>query len=166
MSERSSCWKLWYEKPASRWEEALPIGNGRLGGMVFGRPYEERIQLNEDTLWSGYPRESVRRDAKRHLKEARALIFAGHYTEAERLIESRMLSRDTDAYLPLGDAYFRLDRTDEVQKYVRELDLDTGIATTRFHSGNLRFVREVFVSAPDQVWVVRLRSENGAPFSP
>ena len=99
-------WKLWYKQPASRWEEALPIGNGRLGGMVFGDARKERVQLNEDTLWSGFPRDTNNYEALRYLKKSRELIFAGQYGEAGvAFVQDKMLGMNTEAYQPLGDLY-------------------------------------------------------------
>ncbi|MDU5949521.1 MAG: glycoside hydrolase N-terminal domain-containing protein, partial [Paenibacillus macerans] len=96
-------WKLWYKQPASRWEEALPVGNGRIGGMIYGRVKQELIALNEDTLWSGFPRDTQNYDALRHLKRARELIFSGKYKEAEQLVEAKMAGTGTEAYQPLGN---------------------------------------------------------------
>ena len=155
-------WRLWYTQPAARWEEALPIGNGRLGGMVFGGTRSERIQLNEDTLWAGFPRDTVNYQALRHLRAARELLFAGRYTEAEELIRRKMLGPDTEPYLPLGDLY--LDHEEPAQaaadaEYVRELDLDAAVARTRYRLGGVGYTREAFVSAPEQVLAVRIAAD-------
>ncbi|WP_316244811.1 glycoside hydrolase family 95 protein [Paenibacillus rubinfantis] len=161
-------WKLWYDRPASRWEEALPIGNGRMGGMVYGGIHRELIALNEDTLWSGFPRDPQNYDALRHLGPARELIFAGKYKEAEQLIDAEMLGRRTESYQPLGN--LRLEQGEgageetagqtggesTVRGFRRELDLATGIAATSYRIGEAAYLREVFVSAVDQVLVVRI----------
>src|SRR4051812_19247125 len=84
---------LWYEEPALQWSEALPLGNGRLGGMVFGGVIDEHIQLNEDTLWSGYPKDTNNKQASQYLQKIRNLVFAGKYLEAENLIETNILDR-------------------------------------------------------------------------
>ncbi|MGG4552756.1 glycoside hydrolase family 95 protein [Paenibacillus humicus] len=152
--------KLWYRQPASRWEEALPIGNGRLGGMVFGGSRSELIALNEDTLWSGFPRDTQNYDALRHLKRSRELIFAGEYKEAERLIEAKMLGKRTESYQPLGNLKLEHLGTGEITDYYRELDLDTGIAAVTYCADGTRFTRHAFVSAVDQVLVVRLEAEG------
>lgn len=152
--------KLWYNQPASRWEEALPVGNGRLGGMVFGGDRSERIALNEDTLWSGFPRDPHNYDALRHLQRARELIFAGEYREAEQLIEAKMLGRRTESYQPLGNLKLEHMGIEATTDYYRELDLDTGIATVTYHADGTQFTRKVFISAVDQVLVVHLTAEG------
>ncbi|WP_036713873.1 glycoside hydrolase N-terminal domain-containing protein, partial [Paenibacillus ehimensis] len=101
--DQRQVWKLWYRKPASKWEEALPLGNGRLGAMVFGGACRELIQWNEDTLWSGFPRDTNNYEALRHLSATRERIASGRYAEAERLIEDKMLGRNSESFLPLGD---------------------------------------------------------------
>lgn len=162
-------WKLWYGRPASRWEEALPVGNGRIGGMVFGGIHRERIALNEDTLWSGFPRDPQNYDALRHLGPARELIFAGKYKEAEKLIDAKMLGRRTESYQPLGDLWLEqgdpATETDRsgLRGFRRELDLVTGVATTVYRIGEAEYQREVFVSAVDQVMVVHITALGNEP---
>ncbi|OWA33118.1 alpha-amylase [Saccharibacillus sp. O16] len=153
---------LWYKQPASRWEEALPAGNGRLGAMVFGGDRTERLQLNEDTLWSGFPRDKVNYDAQRYLRQARELIFAGKYEEAEQLVNQRMLGWNTEAYQPLGDLYIERIGGGEASDYERELDLSTGILKTVFTVEGVRYTREVWISQPDQVLVVVLYADRAA----
>ncbi|MBY0163994.1 glycoside hydrolase family 95 protein [Cytobacillus firmus] len=155
---------LWYRKPAAKWEEALPLGNGRLGAMVFGGVQEERIQWNEDTLWSGFPRDSNNYEALRYLAKARELIASGKYAEAEQLIEGRMVGRNTESFLPLGDLLIRQSGIgDSCSAYRRELNLDTGIASTRFQAGGSDhvFSRDMFISAVDQVGAIRYESKGG-----
>ena len=160
---------LWYRQPAADWLEALPIGNGRLGGMVFGGVARERIALNEDTLWSGYPQDKNNPHALEHLAEARELIAAGRVMEAQELIASKMLGPFGEAYQPLGDLLIDFGKAnaggskmtrdgDEFayKDYRRELDLSTGIASTRFTIDGKIFTRECFASAPDGVMVMRL----------
>lgn len=164
-------WKLWYDRPASRWEEALPVGNGRIGGMVYGGIHREMIALNEDTLWSGFPRDPQNYDALRHLGPARELIFAGKYKEAEKLVDAKMLGRRTESYQPLGN--LRLAQGEEgaesvgsereVSGFRRELDLATGIAATSYRIGEASYLREAFVSAVDQVLIVRLVALEDKP---
>ncbi|MBB3109551.1 alpha-L-fucosidase 2 [Paenibacillus phyllosphaerae] len=153
---------LWYKQPATIWEEALPIGNGRLGGMVFGGPETERIQLNEDTLWSGFPRDTNNYEAIRHLKQSRELLLEGRYEEAEKLINDKMLSTRSEAYMAMGDMYVQQNMNGQVKQYHRELSLDTGIATTQFVDEAGAYIREAFVSSPDQVLVLRLAGQSGA----
>ena len=100
MTETS--YRLWYRQPAEEWEEALPIGNGRIGAMLFGGVKTDRMLLNEDTLWAGYPRETVDYNARRHLARARELVFEGKLAEAQRLVEAKMTGRSVQPYLPLG----------------------------------------------------------------
>jgi len=172
-------WRLWYRQPARRWEEALPVGNGRIGGMVFGGARRERIALNEDTLWSGFPRDTNNYEALRWLKRVRERVAEGRYKEAERLIEAHMTGRDVEAYQPLGDLILEhpgigaaergeadhadaaWDAANPGDGYVRELQLDTGIAAVRYRAGGRGYIREVFISAPDQVMAVCLRAEDG-----
>ncbi|HZG85886.1 glycoside hydrolase family 95 protein [Paenibacillus sp.] len=157
--------KLWYARPAERWIEALPVGNGRLGGMVFGGTRRERIQLNEETLWSGEPRDPVRYDAIRHLGRVRELVFAKQYVEAERTIEHYMQGPWTESYLPLGDLELQFEDAGEMTEYRRELDLTEGVARVSYRLNGAACSREVFVSAPDQVMAVRLYSEAKQTFT-
>ncbi|WP_325176600.1 glycoside hydrolase family 95 protein [Paenibacillus alkalitolerans] len=155
-------WRLWYEQPASRWEEALPIGNGRLGGMIFGGTDTDLIELNEDTLWAGFPRDTINYEVRRHLNKARELVFAGRYAEAERLVEAQMIGRSCEPYLPLGSLSIeRLDGAGSVTGYRRELNLNHGVASTGYICGQTRYRCEYFASAPDQLIVVRYSAEGG-----
>lgn len=157
--------KIWYRQPASRWVEALPIGNGRLGAMVFGGIRSERIQLNEDTLWSGRPIERDKPDAAKYLPEARKLLFKGRYAEAERLVQERMmglrLEGGVHTYQMLGDLeiLFRGD-AQNISDYRRELDLDEAIVRVTYRIDDSTFVREIFSSAADQVMAVRLKCDR------
>ena len=148
--------RLWYGNPAEAWEDALPIGNGRIGGMVFGRVKAERIALNEDTLWSGFPREPNESDALQSLKEVRRLVFNRSFLHAQRVAEDTMLGPWTESYMPLGDLNILHAGVDRAEDYIRELDLDRAVATTTFRVGSARHRRESFVSAPDQVMVVHI----------
>jgi alpha-L-fucosidase 2 len=156
MKNGSSPLRLWYEHPAVVWEEALPIGNGRLGGMVFGGIQQERILLNEDTLWSGFPKNTNDPDVLRHLDEVRRLLFAGNYLEAQHLAEGTMLGPWNESYQPMGDLRLEFAGVEHIERYTRELDLDRAVATTRFQAGSSLHSRETFISAPDQVLVERL----------
>lgn len=157
-------WKLWYEQPAAVWEEALPIGNGRIGGMVFGGTDTEQILLNEDTLWAGFPRDQINYEAQRYLAKARQLIFSGKYEEAEALIESTMQGRDVEPYLPLGGLSIIRREESEIRlsEYRRELQLNDGIASIHYRDGEVEVYGEYFVSAPDQVLVIRYQALEGA----
>jgi alpha-L-fucosidase 2 len=150
--------RLWYDRPAAGWLEALPIGNGRLGAMVFGGVSHERLQLNEDTLWSGAPRDWDNPQARTVLPEVRRLLAAGEYTAADALCR-QMQGPYTQAYQPLGDLRLTFDIADAASDYERELDLATARTTTSFRSGDATYTREAFVSHPDQVLVVRLAAD-------
>ncbi|GAB6927282.1 glycoside hydrolase family 95 protein [Paenibacillus sp. JCM 10914] len=152
---------LWYRQPAARWEEALPIGNGQLGAMVFGGVREERIQWNADTLWSGFPRDTNNYEALRHLAAARELIASRRYVEAEKLIEGKMVGRSTESFLPLGDLIIEHGGLEgEWKDYCRELNLDTGIISTRFRCGETTYNRHIWISEPDQVAAIRYTSDR------
>jgi len=152
---------LWYSAPATTWVEALPVGNGRLGAMVFGGIAEERLQLNEDTLWSGGPRAGDNPAAHDVLPAVRAAIFAGRYEEADRLAK-QMQGIFTQSYLPLGDLRLVFDGIDAaaVTHYRRALSLDDAIATTQFIHHQATFSREVFASAPDQAVFLRVACDR------
>lgn len=153
---------LWYRQPAKEWIEALPVGNGRLGAMVFGSPGKERIQLNENSLWDGHRQDTTNPDALKYLPEVRRLLFAGKNQEATALAEKRLMGRPDriKSYQSLGDLW--LDPGDEAEAtdYRRELDLDTGIARTTYRIGDATFTREVFASRPDEVLVLRLTCDK------
>ncbi len=152
--------KLWYNEPAKVWTEALPVGNGRLGAMVFGRVQEELIQLNEETLWSGGPADlNPNPEAPNYLPRVREALFKGDYKTAQELCR-KLQGRYTESYLPLGDLVVRHRFTGQPTGYSRELDLVNATATTRFTLGGTRYTREVLASAPDQVIVIRLRAEG------
>jgi len=154
--------KLWYRSPARQWVEALPIGNGRLGAMVFGGVELERLQLNEDTLWSGRPHDYVNPEAAQYLPRVRELILEGRYGEAEKLAEEHMMGIPArlQAYQPLGDLSLEFQLPGEVRDYRRELDLSEAVTRTSFRIGDARYMREAFASAPDQVIVVRLECDQ------
>src|SRR5258705_7581311 len=140
---------LWYRQPAEQWVEALPIGKGRWGAMLFGGVMSERLQLNQDTLWSGAPSDWNNPRAKDILTELRALIFAGKYTEADQLAK-QMQGPYGQSYLPLGDLRLVFDHSTPPDTYRRWLDLDSAVAGVRYTQGSATFTREVFASAPDQ----------------
>lgn len=153
---------LWYNEPAKAWVEALPVGNGRLGAMVFGGVTQERLQLNEDTLWAGGPYDPVNPNAKQALPEARRLIFEGKFKEADRLIGQRVMARPLQQmpYETLGNILIAFPETTAAEDYRRDLNLATAVATVSYRAGGIRFTREVFSSAPDQVIVIRLTADR------
>ncbi|WP_379155784.1 glycoside hydrolase N-terminal domain-containing protein [Paenibacillus sp. sgz5001063] len=148
-----------YLKSASEWTEALPVGNGRLGGMVFGGIETEHIQLNEDTLWSGYPRDTNNRDAIHILPQVRALLSEGEYEQASQL-SKQMLGPYNQSYLPLGDLYLQFEHGDIAEEYSRALDLQTGVCRTEYAIGGVLYTREVFASYPDGIIVIRLEAAD------
>ncbi|MBN2311724.1 MAG: glycoside hydrolase family 95 protein [Candidatus Hydrogenedentes bacterium] len=153
---------LWYRKPAEEWTDALPVGNGRLGAMVFGRIRPERIQLNEETIWDGYERDTTNPAALEALPEVRRLLFEGENQAAVDLAGEKMMGNPerVKSYQSLGDLTLLLPKPDKVNGYRRALDLATGIASTEYAAGGVRFEREVFSSAPDQVIVMRLTADK------
>lgn len=153
---------LWYNKPASKWVEALPIGNGRLGAMVFGGVQKERLQLNEDTLYAGSPYDPANPEALAALPEARRLIFEGKYKDAHDLVGQKMMGRPASQmpYQLVGDVHLEFSGNGKVTKYRRELDLDTAITKVSYTSDGVKFLREVFSSPIDNVIVVRLTSDK------
>ncbi len=146
---------LRYPRPATQWVEALPVGNGRLGAMVFGGITSERLQLNEDTLWSGAPSEWNNPEARIALPEVRRLVAEGRYEEADRA-SKRMQGPFNQSYLPLGDLRLVYDGDGTVDSYERSLDLDSALAGVVYTSSGARYTREVFASAPQQAIIVRL----------
>ena len=157
---------LWYRAPANVWTEALPVGNGRLGAMVFGGTTRERLQINEDTLWAGGPYSQVNPEALPNLERVRELIFAGRFAEAEALAEAKLMGKPIKQmpYQPAADLWLDFDLPSPVADYRRELDLDAAIATTRFSAGDVTLTREVLSTAADGVLVVRLSADKaGAP---
>jgi alpha-L-fucosidase 2 len=154
--------KLWYRQPAQKWTEALPVGNGRLGAMVFGGTEHEQLQFNEDTLWTGEPHEYQHDGAVEYLPTVRKLLFEGEQRQAEKLAMEHMMSVPLrqEKYQPFGDLHLYFPTHDEPVNYRRELDIDSGLATVRYRIGQTNFTREVFSSFPDQVIVVRLSSDK------
>ncbi len=163
----SSDLRLWYRQPAAEWNEALPIGNGRLAAMVFGGVESERIQLNEETIWAGEKRDRNNPEGAHNLAEVRRLLFAGKLKEAEALADRTMIAttRRMPQYQPLGDLMLRFSGQEKPTDYIRELDLDSAIVRVSYNSGGARFTREVFCSAIDQVIVVQLTSNKPARIS-
>ena len=158
---RDAATLVWYAQPADKWENALPLGNGRLGAMVFGRTDEEELQLNEDTLWSGGPYSTTVRGGRQALPEIRRLLFDGELIRAHRLFGRHLMGRPVEQqkYQSLGSLVLKLEGRGEVSDYRHELDLDAAVATTRYRRGGVRFERQAFVSPVDQVLVVRLSAD-------
>jgi alpha-L-fucosidase 2 len=166
---------IWAGEPAAGFTQALPLGNGRIGAMVFGGIDEERLALNEISLWSGSPQDADRDDAAQYLPEIRRLLLEGRNAEAEKLVyahftckgagSNRAWGRDVPygSYQVLGNLHLKFSASGETTKYRRELDLTTATSRVQFERGGTAFTREAFVSAADQVIVLRLRaSKTGA----
>ncbi len=155
---------LWYRKPATKWEsEALPIGNGSLGAMVFGGVRHERLQLNEHSLWSGHREAIDGPQTLEALPKVRQLLFEGKYSEAQAMASRDMMlkNRGTPAsYQTLGDLLIDFEHGDAVEEYRRSLDLDTAIARVEYSAGGVRHTREVFSSHPDQAIVMRIAADK------
>lgn len=153
---------LWYQHPAQRWGDALPVGNGRLGGMVFGGIAKEHVQLNEDTIWNGRKRDRVNPEALKALPEVRRLLFEGKVRAVEALEDEKMMGipNRQPPYQPLGDLNIEFTGHDNATGYRRELNLATGVARVTYRVGDATFTREVFSSAPDQAVVVRISCDK------
>lgn len=155
---------LWYRRPAQKWMEALPVGNGALGAMVFGGALQERVQFNEETLWSGGPVDRDNPQAAAHLPEVRRLLATGRNAEATRLAEETMLGIPPKIrpYQSFGDLWIDLEHAPDLVHYRRELDLDAAAVRITYGAGDARYERECFVSAPDGVLVYRFTTEAPA----
>ena len=153
---------LWYRRPAKVWEEALPLGNGRLGAMVFGGVADERIQLNENTLWDGYPLDPNNPEGLKALPEVQRLLFENKNNEAVQLASKTMMGipQGVKSYQSLGELW--LDTPQKTaENYVRSLDLSTAVATTKYSSEGVNYTREYFASAPENVMIVRITADKG-----
>ncbi len=150
--------KIWFKQPATDWNEALPIGNGRLGGMVFGGTQSERIQLNEESVWTGSRNNFVDKpDAWKHLAEIRELLFAGEYVKAQEITEKDLMGiGNWDMYQTLGDLNLVMGHGSVVENYTRELDLENAIARVSYSANGVNYTREYFSSAPDQALIVKI----------
>ena len=158
---------LWYRRPAMKWVEALAIGNGRLGAMVFGGIVEEHLQLNEDTVWGGGPYKPANPEARAALPKVRQLVFAGKYEEAHALVAKRVLAKPLREmpYQPVGSLVLKFPAVERVESYRRELDLDRAVATVRYAVDGVNYKREMFSSPVDQVIVVRLTADQPGKIS-
>lgn len=150
--------KLWYRNPAAVWTEALPLGNGRIGAMMFGGTQEERIDLNEDTLWSGAAGSNTKDGARRFFEQARDLALQNRCREAEELLQNNFCGEYGEAYLALGTLAVRHFGCEFPENYRRELDLGRAVHTVRFSSGKAFWERTAFVSAPLQALVLHYSS--------
>ena len=155
---------IWHRQPATQWNDAFPFGNGRLGGMMFGRVDRERIQLNEDSMWSGAAVSYYKPDGPFVLQKAREKIFAGDYVAGENLIKNKFLSvrppGGTHTYQTLGDLNLTFPTTGQSSNYRRELDLDQAIVRVQYEADGVKFQREMFSSPVDQAIVVHLQCDR------
>lgn len=153
---------LWYRRPAAIWDEALPIGNGRLGAMIFGGIEGERIQLNEDTLWSGSPYNPNNPNALAALPEVRKLIFDKKYTEAAKLINEKLMAVPLKqmAYQTVGDLRLAFPKAEKISDYRRELNIANATAKVTYKIGDTTFTREIFSSAVDNVIVIKISADK------
>ena len=164
-SSQNNDLKLWYDTPASQWTDALPLGNGRLGAMVFGTPAQERIQINEETIWGGGPHNNVNYAAKDGLDKIRQALWEGRRSDAQALCDEYISSKSAHGmpYQTAGSLMLDFDGITDFTDYYRELDINRAVALTRFKANGTEYTRECFVSLPDQVIVMRLTaSAKGA----
>ncbi|WP_312769197.1 glycoside hydrolase family 95 protein [Epilithonimonas sp.] len=154
--------KLWYDKPAKQWVEALPVGNGRLASMVFGDPSQEKIQLNEATFWSGGPSRNDNPDGPKVLDSIRYYLFNGNYKRAQIFADKGLTAKTLhgSAFQNIGDLILDFKNNNDVKNYYRELDIEKAVTTTTFTANGINFKREVFASIPDNVIVIKLSSDK------
>ncbi|HEY5232864.1 MAG TPA: glycoside hydrolase N-terminal domain-containing protein, partial [Verrucomicrobiae bacterium] len=152
---------IWYRQPAQQWLEAMPLGNGMIGAMVFGGVPEERIALNESSFWSGRPHDYDDTNAFQFFPQIRDLVFAGKFQEAEKMVNDHFYGKPKaqEAYQPIGDLLLDFGTTNFTD-YRRELDMETGVAKVSYRSGDAVITREMFVSWPDRVLVVRISADK------
>jgi len=150
--------RLWYDEPAGKWQEALPLGNGRLGAMVFGTVPKERLQLNEESLWAGEPVDVYPEGFAENLKKVQQLVLEGKIAEARKLGLEKLTKSPTSyrSFEPLADLWIEMRHASEVEDYRRQLDLETGLARVTYQAGGIPLRREVLISAVDDVVAVRL----------
>ncbi len=154
---------LWYKQPAKIWVEALPVGNGRLGAMVYGNPNNEVIQINEESIWAGCKIENNNPNALKHLSELRQALFKSEYDKAKKIAEENMVGTPPEvrSYQPFGNLLIHYQWDSTPTAYSRQLDLETGIASTNFVVGDKKYEQKVWASAPDNLIVVQILSANG-----
>ena len=152
--------KLWYKQSSKNWNQALPLGNGRLGAMVHGKTDREIISLNEDTLWSGCPENKNPKNTKKYFLQAKELTKNQEYHKAQELIENKLTSGWSQVYLPLCDMILDFKHSGAVSEYYRSLDLTTAVANVEYISDEVKYKREMFVSAPDNVVAVKITADK------
>lgn len=156
---------IWFKKPATRWEEVHPIGNGSLGAMIWGTIPEELLGLNLDTLWSGVKRDTNNYEAYPYLEPVRKEIFAGHYKKAAKMTEEHLLGEFGENYLPMGNLSIRVDAEGSCEDYRRVLDLNEGTGTVSYIQNGCHFTREYFASYPDHLIGIQYTSEKPVSYA-
>ena len=159
--------KLWYDAPARQWTDALPLGNGRLGAMIFGTPAQERIQINEETIWGGGPHNNVNYAAKDGLEQIRTALWEGRRSDAQALCDEYISSKGAHGmpYQTAGSLMLDFDGITDFTDYYRELDINRAVALTRFKANGIEYTRESFVSFPDQLVIMRLTASSKGALS-
>lgn len=158
--------KLWYNQPAANWNEALPIGNGRLGAMVFGQPGREQLQLNEETVWSGGPNNNTNPAIKDVLPQITRLIFEGKYVEAENLALEKVVSPNSGMkYQPVGNLWIDFSGHEKATHYYRDLNIENAVASVQYELDGVLYKREIFSSLTDQVLIVQLTANQPGKIS-
>lgn len=153
--------RLWYNEPAANWNEALPIGNGRLGAMIFGNPESEHLQLNEETVWAGGPHNNVNIESAEYFQKVRDLIFKGEYAKAQKLADNNIKSfQNGMPYQILGDLNIIFPGHDNYKNYYRDLDISNAIAKVSYEVEGTTFTREMFSSFTDQVIIIKLGADK------
>jgi hypothetical protein len=152
---------LWYRQPGEKWLDAMPLGNGLVGAMVFGGTAQERIALNESSFWTGRPHD-YDPEALKYFPQIRDLVFAGKFQEAEKMADEHFFGvpANQQAYSTLGDLMLTFEGVEKADEYRRELDMETGVALVRYRAGDVVLTREVFISYPDRVMVVRIAADK------
>jgi alpha-L-fucosidase 2 len=168
-NSKPSGMKIWFNKPAETWNDALPVGNGRLGAMVFGGIEKERLQLNEESVWTGEPRWDANPDALKNLPKVRKLLFEGKYSEAEALAQKGIMGskprNPAASYQTLGDLFLDFGIQRRLTNYRRELDIEEAISRVSYTANQVNYLREVFSTAPDQALVIRLTADKAGSIS-
>ena len=159
--------KLWYATPAANWNEALPIGNGRLGAMVFGNPAKEQLQLNEETVWTGGPNKNITSESGAAIPELRKLIFEGKFEEAQAIADIKMFPKKNSGmvYQTVGDLFLDFNGHDKATNYYRDLNIEKAVATVTYDLNGVKYKREIFSSFVDQVMIVRLTASKPGKIS-
>ncbi|HJY11144.1 MAG TPA: glycoside hydrolase family 95 protein, partial [Flavobacterium sp.] len=160
--------KLWYTNPAGTvWENALPLGNGFQGAMVYGNVEKEIFQLNEATVWSGSPNRNDNPNAKQALGEIRNLIFQGEYKKAEKLINENIITKKSHGQMfqPVGNLELSFSDQQNFTNYYRELDIEKAVTKTRYNIGDVTYTREAFTSFTDRVLVIKLSADKPGKLS-